>query len=441
MNILKKILSPSCLIISVFLLLYTFYKSEIVWNGEESDYYLIYYIVSTILIIFSIFTFFLNQKIKEYLIISLISIVVGLYIFEGYLTFYNYNYNYKIHLYEKETGRKYDTRTKVEIYEDIKKINNKVKLSIAPSHYLLSIRYSKENYKIFPLSGISNSKTILCNENGYFSIYESDRYGFNNPDKEWDQKEIEYLLVGDSFSQGYCVNRPNNIASVLRTLSNKTVLNLGYGGNSLLIEYATLREYLNSNVKKVLWIYSEGTDLIGLVEELKIKILKNYLDDLTFTQNLKIKQKEIDDLANKMLEKDYNEMVRVKNNFTIKLTEFIKIFNTRQLFKVIPQPEPQPQPEFKKILELIKDLTYQNNSKLYFIYLPEYTRYKKNYNFSYQSIKKIVNELDIPFIDIHSEVFENEQNPLKLFPFELPGHYTVEGYRKIAETVYQFTKD
>ena len=229
MNILKKIFSPSCLIISVFLLLYTFYKSEIVWNGEESDYYLIYYIVSTILIIFSIFTFFLNQKIKEYLIISLISIVVGLYICEGYLTFYNYNYNYKIHLYEKETGQKYDTRTKAEIYEDIKKINNKVKLSIPPAHYLLSIRYSKENYKIFPLSGISNSKTILCNENGYFSIYESDRYGFNNPDKEWDQKEIEYLLVGDSFSHGQCVNRPNDIASVLRTLSNKTVLNLGYG--------------------------------------------------------------------------------------------------------------------------------------------------------------------------------------------------------------------
>ena len=140
-----------------------------------------------------------------------------------------------------------------------------------------------------------------------------------------------------------------------------------------------------------------------------------------------------------MLEKNSNEMARVKNNFTFKLTKFIKISNIRQLFKVLPQPEPQP--EFKKILELVKDLTYQNNSKLYFIYLPEYTRYKKNHNFSYQSVKKIVNELDIPFIDIHSEVFENEQNPLKLFPFELPGHYTVEGYRKVAETVYQFTKD
>ena len=29
---------------------------------------------------------------------------------------------------------------------------------------------------IFPFAGISNSKTIFCNENGYYSIYESDRY-------------------------------------------------------------------------------------------------------------------------------------------------------------------------------------------------------------------------------------------------------------------------
>ena len=37
--------------------------------------------------------------------------------------------------------------------------------------------------------------------------------------------------------------------------------------------------------------------------------------------------------------------------------------------------------------------------------------------------------------------FEKEQNPLKLFPFELYGHYNVDGYKKVAETIYKFTKD
>ena len=83
------------------------------------------------------------------------------------------------------------------------------------------------------------------------------------------KKEIEYLLIGDSFTHGSCVNRPNDISSVLRNLSNKSVLNLGMSGNEPLIEYATLREYLNTNIKKVLWIYYEGNDLAGIENEKK----------------------------------------------------------------------------------------------------------------------------------------------------------------------------
>ena len=79
----------------------------------------------------------------------------------------------------------------------------------------------KKELKLFPLSGKSNSLTIFCNENGYFSIFDSDRYGFNNPDQEWNSNEIEYLIIGDSFAQGACVNRPYDIGSQLRTLSKK----------------------------------------------------------------------------------------------------------------------------------------------------------------------------------------------------------------------------
>ena len=50
------------------------------------------------------------------------------------------------------------------------------------------------------------------------------------------------------FYQGACVNE--KYYSVLRNISNKSVLNLGIGGNGPLIEYATLREYLDTNVKK-----------------------------------------------------------------------------------------------------------------------------------------------------------------------------------------------
>jgi hypothetical protein len=258
MNLLKKIFSPTILAISFLFLFYTFYKSEIIWDGNNRNYYKTYYLVSSILICFSIITFFINQKIKEYSIILSISLVVSLYLFEGYLAFkeqLSEEQLSKEQLYEKQTGNKWDRRETLDIYKDLKKNNNKITVSSEPSYFI------DKNYSTLPLSSQSNSETILCNENGYYAIYKSDRYGFNNPDNEWDKKEIEYLLVGDSFTHGACVNRPNDISSVLRNLSNKSVLNLGMDGNGPLIEYATLREYLNINVKKVLWIYYERNDL------------------------------------------------------------------------------------------------------------------------------------------------------------------------------------
>ena len=106
--------------------------------------------------------------------------------------------------------------------------------------------------------------------------------------------------------------------------------------------------------------------------------------------------------------------------------------------------------EFKKILTLTKELTDKNNSKLYFISLPDYTNFSKRYDLIYsyknsektkKSIKKIVSELKIPFIDISKEVFEKEIYPLKLFPFELHAHYNIDGYRKVSEAIYEFTND
>ena len=94
---------------------------------------------------------------------------------------------------------------------------------------------------------------------------------------------------------------------------------------------------------------------------------------------------------------------------------------------------------FKKILHKTKTLSDNNNTKLYFIYLPEYPRYyDKNYKLEkYNLVKNIVNEMNIPFIDIHENIFMKEDMPLNLFPFGMNGHYTVEGYKKISKNIYK----
>ncbi len=429
MKFLKKIFPYIFLIISTFLLVYTFYKSEIYWDGTKSQYYLKYYFFSLTLVLFSIIIFFLKDNIKEYLVIIFSSIIVTLYTFETYLTFNNEIK--KSYLYKKKTGKKFDKRTKLQIYEDLKKKNDKIKLTVYPSSYL-------NLNSLFPFSGVSNSKTIYCNENGYYSIYKSDRYGFNNPDDEWSNEKVEYLLVGDSYTHGACVNRPDDIASVLRLLSEKSVLNLGYGDTGPLIHYAILREYLKKNVKKILWIYYEGNDLQNLKKELKNNVLSKYYENENFSQNLKKKQNEIDKVANDMI----SQTLKIDKSRNSKFLNLLKLYKIRTSIFDENKKSIPPKSEFKKIISSVKKLSKENNSKLFFIYLPDYYRYTKDFdNSNYELVRDIIKDLDIEFIDIHQEIFDKEQNPKQLFPFEQFGHYNKAGYKKIAEKLFQITKD
>ena len=95
--------------------------------------------------------------------------------------------------------------------------------------------------------------------------------------------------------------------------------------------------------------------------------------------------------------------------------------------------------ELRNILKLSMRLAKKNDSKIYFIYLPEYYRYKSKYKKNdYKDIKIILDDLGIELIDIHKLVFEKEKDPLSLFPFGLPGHYNEDGYEKISKSVYKF---
>jgi len=296
------------------------------------------------------------KKIITYSVITFFSIFLAAYLFEGFLIwkFNGENEFSKLKKnYENKSGKKFDTRSRYEIYTDKKKTNNNIVIDITPSNYL-----AFDNLDLFPLSGISMSETIFCNENGYYAIYDSDRYGYNNPDKEWNSNEIHHLLIGDSFTQGACVNRPNDMSSVLRELSNKTVINLGYGGNGPLIQYGILREYLRPNVKNIIWMYYEGNDLIELNDELKSNILKNYLNKPDFSQNLIQKQDKVNLMANQLIirEKINAKERKRQNSLRFQTKQFILLKKLRNYLQ-FERPEYNYE-VFKQIIDSANNLAF-----------------------------------------------------------------------------------
>lgn len=442
MKIIRKYYSFVFFIFSILFLLYVTKKSKIFFDLSRIETYYPYIILSLFLLITSIISFFLNNNKKDYLIIISISIVTSLYLFEAYLSTLSREQDHKkrVELINK-SGKKYDTRRPFEIFKDLKKNNKDISYAVTPTYF------SKKRFELFPLSGVSRRHTILCNENGFYAIFKSDRYGFNNPDSEWDKDRVEYLILGDSFGIGSCVNRPDDIGSLLRSLSKKSVLNLSYSGSGPLLQYIALREYMNKNINKVIWLYYEGNDLSNLDFELNEEELKSYLSDLNYSQNLKEKQQKIDEISNNailnQIEKiEKNHQVNEKN-FSRELIYFLKLTKFRTMFG-IKRPR-EIQPEFKQIISLAKDLTQKYSAELYFVYLTSYNRYRIHHDRKNSSditrlqVKKIINNLDIPFIDLHTELFEKELNPLELFPMGLSGHYNKKGYDKISRIIFRAT--
>ena len=443
---ISKIIPLIFTFLSLILIFYIFYRTEIVFSGNKFSYYIIYYLISFLFLLFSVSLHFLKEQIRVKIILVFFSFLFSVYCVEAFLIF-------KIKIYEKnqknlvkidKATKNTKGRTKVSLYEELKK--NKIKTNL----YVPPVKLINYNNSILPLSSTSNVRNIGCNENGYFSIYHSDKYGFNNPDNEWNKNNLEFLTVGDSYAHGDCVNEIDTLSGQLRTFinSDSAVISFGHSGNGPLFEYATLKEYfpIEKKVKKVIWLYYEGNDLINLYNEKKNNILLNYLKNPNFSQNLKTKQYEINLMINDYFLEKY-KLYGQKNETQIKtkkitLIDFFKFREFRinifdKLFGIID-------PDFSKILFLANQFVKKNNAKLYFVYIPEYFRYKNEFHMQnssrkYVKIIKIVDSLQIPIIDLKKSI-SFKKSPLIYFS-KNGVHFNERGYRFAADEIFKQTKN
>ena len=455
---LKKVdfISLFFLAFSILLLVYVFYRDQYVYSGNLRSYYYKYYLFSYISLLASITSIFFSIALKRIAILLISSLLIAFYIVEGGLLFLN-NYDvkmklkkeknetkFKIEEFNRINNKNYDTRHKIEVYKDLKRNNLNVTVGFTPSALKLS-----DDKIIFPLSQTSSHiTTIDCNENGYYSKYLSDRYGYNNPDSEWN-KDKHILLIGDSFVNGSCVNEIDTISSNLRNLINKKdigVLNLGVGNTGPLIHLAILKEYIKkTKPKKVFWFYYEGNDLDNLKDELENSILRKYLNDQNYIQNISIYQDEIDKIYLKKVSDAYNLKIypglrtpeQSEKNIFIRTLTFNLVRKTIRQFLYTP-----PIAEFNKILIEAKRLTNEHNTELNIVYLPGYYRYENNekkntLNLSnYQKIILMFKNLNLNIIDFKFE-FDNHKDVYSLFPFRIHGHFNPNGTAYVSNIIFK----
>jgi len=427
-----------------------FYDIYHIYLNELNSYSFVIGIISISGMLICFFLIYLRKDYKINVVISSLSILLSIFFIELFLYFYEGGSS-KIEriMQANEMGVPFDTRESYEVIDDLEEQNIKAVPNFPP---LLVINsnglLNQEANTIYPLSGVSRKTTVHCNESGYWSIYKSDEYGFKNPKGIFKAENIEFMLVGDSFTHGACVKQGEDIGARLREKLGKKIINLGISSNGPLLELATMKEYGRYvKPKNVLWIYFEGNDLENLEAETKSPILLKYLNP-DFSQNLINRQLEIDLVLNKYIQSQIKELVIDTNVENI--LNIIKLRHLRQKFNIINLLETTHQvnpsfPLFKQILEQAKKLTLSWGGNFYFVYLPSWERYATDIDqdtlYYRNQVLSIVKELNIPIIDIHKKVFINHPDPLSVFPFKLNLHYNSEGYRLVANAISQYFKD
>ena len=376
---------------------------------------------------------------------SIIIIIINFFLFLYFLEFILFLTPNQIYSNIQNKTNSFDTRVKLEVINDLKKKNSNVYPLFIPSYYL----DNNIDDNLFPLSGVANSINVACNETGEWFIYNSDKYGFNNQNDNW-EKKIDIAILGDSFVLGECVN--DNFLKLIKKKTDKNIINLGVSGAGPLIQLAIFREYVKLQKPKKVIIFFFYNDFSEFENEMKNDILKNYLENKNFTQKLVIQKKIVEDIKKKRL--DLAKKNYVENSISYSLLKFLKISKFRQLVNLIRDKTSKKRPKcsefiFRKdynrdivqVYDSIKKDIEEHESELTIINLPSYFSVFCS-NFDYEnkisSLKELLLAKNINFIDMTNSL---KKNKYELFAYPYFGsHYSKEGNKILFKELLNIFK-
>ena len=147
-------------------------------------------------------------------------------------------------------------------YNNIRINNEKIiqlKKNIKNRINYLDIRSKK--YKELGYSGKIIFKKCGAIENGFNElIYQADSYGFReNIDSRY--RSSDYILLGDSYTESICENKPNDLKSRLVKKTGFSYLNLGFEGTDYPTQALNLIKYSKKgDFTGLIWFFYEGND-------------------------------------------------------------------------------------------------------------------------------------------------------------------------------------
>jgi len=409
--------------------------SLILFNTAKKYLDLDQYVKLSIIIIFLVF-FIINiflkknlQKKSFYLFIYIVLISYSLNTMLGVYSIYLDNQKKN---YIKNKSDEFDGRDIFQFIEDNRAERKIILPYLTPREFLIK----NENFML--VSAASNKNYAQCNEAGNWKIIKTDDFGFNN-NLIIDKYDI--LLAGDSFADGTCVAKNNEIANKL-IANDFSTYTVGFAGNGPVLSLASIIEIAKYfEFRNLVWFIYRN-DFFDLKWELSDKRLNKYFNPEFKGYDLFDNKGNIDDKYINFINS------QSKKNISFELKEsFLELKFLEKYFSLLnPSTESNKigVKDFDKIFKSLVERNITNNNQILIVYLPGYscfTNEKKICKNEFNKIKSSSETHQIKSINFMDYIDKNNLSFKILFNLEMKdNHYSNYGYEVLSSFVIKNLK-
>lgn len=192
----------------------------------------------------------------------------------------------------REQGIEYDGRLPAEVLGELQAMGVDAVPGFAASMMgNAAVANAIQERGLLPLSNVANVHVVECNEGLGYLQFRSGEFGFNNP-TGLARGPVDVAVIGESFALGHCVAPSTSAVDRVREQLPRTA-NFGTAGSRVLSQLGVFREYVEPlEPETVVWFIN-----VNFAEpryESDRPELMRYLDDASFSQGLRHRQRDVD---------------------------------------------------------------------------------------------------------------------------------------------------
>lgn len=341
-------------------------------------------------------------------------------------------------------GYEFDARSRRQVITDARRSGKRLVPTVDPQGLMIEDSGRRTSVlhvngrELLTLSGIANAPTLLCNEVGRNTEYMADEHGFRNEPGAW-SKPADIVMVGDSFAHGVCVSNNETLPGLLKAQGFR-VLSAAYSGNGPFLELATVREYARPiRPRLVVWVLYEGNDLeVNLPREAMSSLLRKYVHDPGFNQELFTKQPELNRILSDYVEQRLHAPATDDlGHWDVSPKGIWDLSPLRELLRQFLDRPHVDLNQLERILDAARVEVASWDGRLVLLYLPAEERWRggtrqrnaavSQWDRYHDGVRGIAERLRITFIDAIPPLDDGVEKDTALFyPFK--AHYTAAGY-------------